>query len=128
MEHTPASQITRSIFTPSRCIAVLRPVNSASGGSAVAPGSLISIYGTFQIAAGEATTLPLPTSTYSGYYLTSATGGSPLTATRLPLLYWGPSQINSVLTVPATELALWGPGGGRRLSRAIITDSGYALI
>jgi uncharacterized protein (TIGR03437 family) len=146
------------------CATAQTAVNSASGGPAVAPGSLISIYGAFPIAAGQATTLPLPTSTYYGYYLTSATGGNPLTATRLPLLYWGPSQINSVLTVPTNELALWGPGGGgslvaiegilvdlqtqapgiftnpsadcavtttgcgERLTRAIITNSGYALI
>ena len=73
-------------------------VNAASGASAVAPGSIISLYGVAGVigVTGQATTLPLPTSIENGsVYLSLLPIGS--TANRLSLFYWSPSQVNALL-------------------------------
>jgi uncharacterized protein (TIGR03437 family) len=86
-------------------------VNAASGASAVAPGSLISIYGSFSLSTGQAMTLPLPTTTPFGYYrFVLFSGGSldlSMTSSKLlPLLYWSASQVNAFLPTAASPGAL----------------------
>ena len=75
-------------------------VNAASGASTVAPGSLVSVYGSFINATGQAVTIPLPTSV-GGFFFLLWNGKSALSdsdvADRVPLLYWSPSQINVAL-------------------------------
>jgi uncharacterized protein (TIGR03437 family) len=75
-------------------------VNAASGGQAVAPGSIISVYG---IASGvigvtgQATTLPLPTSISGGRVYLSLLPISFSAVNRVSLFYWSPSQVNALL-------------------------------
>jgi uncharacterized protein (TIGR03437 family) len=76
-------------------------VNSASGASGVAPGSLVSWYGIFPLAQGEAQSIPLPTRVGQVYFfLWDVSSG--LIGPAVPLLYWSPSQINLVLPSSAT--------------------------
>jgi hypothetical protein len=97
-------------------------VNAASGASAVAPGSIISIYG---IAAGvigvtgQATTLPLPTSAENGrVYLSLLPISLSSLANRLSLFYWSPSQVNALLpstvSTGAVTIAVREGGWSRR--------------
>lgn len=86
-------------------------VNGASGSSAVSLGSFIAVYGSFPTPLGQASSYPWPTATTTGFYIVDDTG-LPTNATRLPLLYWSPSQINALLTVSASSFVLRGPAGG----------------
>lgn len=88
-------------------------VNAAGGGSAVAAGSLISIYGSFSgVHTGTATSFPLPTTAGSAYLLYySGTGPiNDVASNRVPLLYWSDSQINAYLTQsnPGQQIVVWG--------------------
>ena len=95
---------------------VSRPatVSAASDRAPVAPGSIVSIYGTnLAASAAEATSIPLPfTLGGSGVTITDDTGSQ----AAMPLFYAGPQQINaqipsSVHTGPAV-LTIATPSGG----------------
>jgi uncharacterized protein (TIGR03437 family) len=82
-------------------------VNAASGASAVAPGSLISIYGSFNVSTGRAASFPLPTiAGFCCYFVLYSGSGALNTADRMPLLYWSPSQINGFLSQTASLIAI----------------------
>lgn len=88
-------------------------LSAASGTAPVAPGSIVSIYGSNLAATGTAATMvPLPT-ILGGVSVTITDSGGVLTA--LPLFYTGPQQINaqlpdSVSTGPAV-LTIAAPAG-----------------
>ena len=73
-------------------------VSAASGASPVAPGSIVSIYGSSLAITGiPATSLPLPTSLGgTSVTITDSSGAQ----TAMPLFYAGPTQINA--EVPQT--------------------------
>ena len=90
-------------------------VSAASGTAPVAPGSIVSIYGSNLATAGtSAGTLPLPTNL--GGTTVTITDSSGATA-ALPLFYAGPAQINAEIPQAASTgtatLAITVPGGAQ---------------
>ena len=88
-------------------------VSAASGTAPVAPGSIVSIYGS-SLATGptSATMLPLPTSLGgTSVTITDANGAQ----TTLPLFYAGPTQINAEIPPSASAggatLTIAAPSG-----------------
>jgi uncharacterized protein (TIGR03437 family) len=78
-------------------------VNAASGGSAVAPGSIISIYGSFPFSLGQAFQLPLPT-VIDTYYTFSTFGSK--ASPPIPLFFWSGTQVNALLPTSTADKTL----------------------
>jgi uncharacterized protein (TIGR03437 family) len=84
-------------------VAIAAPVtvSAASGTAPVAPGSIVSIYGSSLAATGtSATSLPLPTNLGgTSVTITDSSG----VQTALPLFYAGPTQINAEIPQTASD-------------------------
>jgi uncharacterized protein (TIGR03437 family) len=95
-------------------------LNAASGAATVAPGSLVSLYGNFPLNVGVPASTVLPTEV-NGFSLLLVNQKNPSSGpdTPVPLLYWGPSQINLVL--PDDAVAGDELGGGQAGSVMPIT-------
>jgi uncharacterized protein (TIGR03437 family) len=92
--------ITPSAPPPVSSVKIL---NAASGVAAIAPGSLVSIYGTDLMAStGSAIALPLPTRDANRAWMVENR--------ELPLIYWSPKQVNALLpaeTPVGAAMDLW---------------------
>jgi uncharacterized protein (TIGR03437 family) len=104
-------------------------VSAASGVLPVAPGSIVSIYGTGLAAAGtQATALPLPTEL----------GGTSVTITysdksqaSLPLFYAGPAQVNALIpqdAVAGVELLTAFTASGSQSGPVVISTVAPGLF
>jgi len=94
------NNVTVLLNTFAVAIAAPVTVSAASGTAPVAPGSIVSIYGSSLAATGtSATSLPLPTNLggTSGT-ITDSSGAK----TALPLFYAGPTQINAEIPQTAS--------------------------
>lgn len=90
-------------------------LSAASGTAPVAPGSIVSIYGSNLAAAGtSATTLPLPTNLGGASVTITDSSGA---QASLPLFYAGPNQINAEIPQTASTgtatLTITTPNGAQ---------------
>jgi len=117
---SPTGQAWSTAVTPPT-----RPAtaSAASGATAVADNSIVSIYGSGLAATGtSATSLPLPT-TLDGVTVTATDGAG--AQIPLPLFYVGPSQINAeipqTLKTGLVALTITAPSGN--ITTPVITNS-----